>query len=173
MILYIVRHAWAGHFGDPEWPDDFQRPLSRDGAERFAAFVEKLAGRGFAPQLVATSPLVRCAQTAELIVKGVEKAEKAGDRRHRIELVQLEALMPGGDADELIAWTAKRARRFQQIAWVGHEPCVGRLAAAMIGDSGGRIRFAKGAVAAVQFTAKLRSGGGELRWLATAKMLGC
>ena len=26
MDLYIIRHAWAGHFGDPAWPDDSQRP---------------------------------------------------------------------------------------------------------------------------------------------------
>ncbi len=51
MDLYIVRHAWAGHFGDPQWPDDAQRPLTEEGKQRFARLVEKLAARDFAPSL--------------------------------------------------------------------------------------------------------------------------
>ncbi len=168
MILYIIRHAWAGHYGDPQWPDDFQRPLSKEGKERFAAFADKLAGRGFAPQAVATSPLVRCRQTAELVVDAVEKSN---DRR--VELVELESLVPGGNLDELLVWTAKRAEDHDQIAWVGHAPDVGRLTATLIGPSDGWVRFAKGAVAAVRFHDTPEAGGGELRWLLTAKMLGC
>lgn len=167
MILYIIRHAWAGHYGDPEWPDDFERPLSRAGKERFSKFAEQLAERDFAPLLVATSPLVRCRQTAELVVKAVEKA---GDQR--VKLVEVEALVPGGDRNELINWTEERAKEFDRIAWVGHAPGVGRLTAAMIGGRG-EIRFAKGAVAAVRFPGYPEPGDGELRWLLTAKMLGC
>ncbi|MBN2293994.1 MAG: histidine phosphatase family protein [Pirellulales bacterium] len=167
MDLYIVRHAWAGHYGDPQWPDDFERPLSSAGKERFAEFAEKLAGRGFLPQLVATSPLVRCRQTAELVVDAVEKA---GQQRPR--LVEVEALVPGGDFDELIEWSKERAKEFDSMAWVGHAPGVGRMTAALIGGRG-EIRFAKGAVAAVRFPLAPEQGNGELRWLLTAKMLGC
>ena len=56
MDLYVIRHAWAGHFGDPEWPDDSQRPLTPDGMKRFARMVEILTDRGFQPQIIATSP---------------------------------------------------------------------------------------------------------------------
>ena len=71
MILYIVRHAWAGHAGDPRWPDDRQRPLSSDGRERMARLIKKLADRGFAPGLIVTSPFVRCHETAAVIAEGV------------------------------------------------------------------------------------------------------
>ena len=64
MILYVIRHAWAGHYGDPAWPDDSQRPLTDEGRQRFARVVAELVKRGFAPQRIATSPLVRCRQTA-------------------------------------------------------------------------------------------------------------
>ena len=70
MILYIIRHAWAGHYGDPDWPDDRQRPLSPDGKNRFGQVVRKLAGRGVAPELIASSPLVRCRETAEIVAEG-------------------------------------------------------------------------------------------------------
>jgi len=163
MKLYIVRHAWAGHFGDPEWPDDFQRPLTKQGSERFARVVEKLVERGFAPEVVATSPLVRCRQTAERIVEGMDS---------RPELVELDELRPGSDLDGLVRWTAEQSREHSAVAWVGHAPDVGRLTATLIGQ-GGWIRLAKGGVAAIRFYDAPEAGGGELRWLVTAKMVGC
>ena len=72
MILYIVRHAWAEEPGNPAWSEDAQRPLAREGQERFARVVKTLAERGFAPQRIATSPLIRCWQTAEIVAKHVE-----------------------------------------------------------------------------------------------------
>ena len=163
MILYIIRHAWAGHFGDPAWPDDRRRPLTREGQERFAQVVRALVERGFAPEVVATSPLVRCRQTAERIVEGMDS---------RPELVELDELRPGSDLEGLVRWTAEQSERHSAVAWVGHAPDVGRLVAALIGQAGW-IRLAKGGVAAVHFYDTPEVGGGELRWLVTAKMLGC
>jgi phosphohistidine phosphatase SixA len=54
-----------------------------------------------------------------------------------------------------------------------HAPDVGRLAAALIGQPEGQIRFAKGAVAAIRFDGPAIAGNGELQWLVTAKVLGC
>ena len=164
MNLYIVRHAWAGHYGDPEWPDDFERPLTEAGRRRFAKVVDVLASRDFAPQLVLTSPLVRCRQTAEVIAEGV--AEPA-------EVVELDHLAPGSDLEHLIDWMRHQAGGRAEVAWVGHAPDVGRLTAALIGQENGWIRFAKGAVAALRFGGPPQEAEGELRWLVTAKMLGC
>ena len=164
MELYIVRHAWAGHFGDPEWPNDDQRPLTDDGKERFARLVAIVAPRDFDPQVIASSPLVRCRQTADLIADGVPS---------KPDVVELHALAPSGNLDPLLRWTADQARRHERIAWVGHTPGVGRMVAAMIGGSSGWIRFAKGGIAAVRVDGPLENGTGELRWLVTAKMLGC
>jgi phosphohistidine phosphatase SixA len=50
---------------------------------------------------------------------------------------------------------------------------VSRLTAALIGDGSSLIHFAKGAVAAIRFDGDPTIGGGELQWLATAKLLGC
>lgn len=168
MILYIIRHAWAGHYGDPQWPDDFQRPLAPQGRKRFAKMVDLLADRGFAPELVATSPLVRCRQTADVVVEGLSKKKAAKPR-----LVELDALAPGSDLESLLAWTDQEAGDCGELAWVGHAPDVGHLAAALIGNPQGWVRFAKGAVAAVGFDGPPTPGQGELRWLATAKLLGC
>ncbi|MHC4398123.1 MAG: SixA phosphatase family protein [Planctomycetota bacterium] len=164
MILYVIRHAWAGHYGDPEWPDDFQRPLTPDGRDRFAKMVRALAGRGFAPEQIATSPLARCRQTAEVVAEGVEG---------RPQVIERDELEPGSDLEGMLTWTNREAGDCEQVAWVGHAPDVGRLTAALIGDSRGWVRFAKGAVAAVQFHEEPAAGAGEMRWLVTAKILGC
>ncbi len=49
MLLYIVRHAYAGQHGDPRYPDDALRPVTKRGRKQFARVVKKLAKRGFAP----------------------------------------------------------------------------------------------------------------------------
>ena len=65
MKLYIVRHAWAEEQDDDRWPDDRQRPLTAEGRKRFSRVAKALDHRGIAPQLIVTSPLMRCRQTAE------------------------------------------------------------------------------------------------------------
>jgi phosphohistidine phosphatase len=164
MDLYIARHAWAGEFGDPQWPDDRQRPLTEEGKRRFATLAAMLADREMAPTLIAASPMVRCVQTAKILGKAMPGP---------VEIVEREELLPHGDLESLIAWTARQASEHPQVAWVGHAPDVGYLTAALIGGAGGTLRFAKGAVAAVRFEEQPALAAGELRWLVSAKVLGC
>ena len=164
MDLYIIRHAWAADRDDRQWPDDDLRPLTDEGKRRFAEMVEELAGRGLAPEVVATSPLVRCRQTAQILVAGIPD---------KPAVVELDELRPGSDLEGLLRWTALQARKHERVAWVGHAPDVGRLSAALIGPPEGQIHFAKGAIAAIRFDRPPTIGGGELQWLATAKVLGC
>ena len=114
--------------------------------------------------MIATSPYIRCRQTADIIAQLSPSHP---------QLTALDELAPAGDPSGLMAWTSKQASQFDQIAWVGHAPDVGHLTAALIGDSNSWIRFAKGAVAAIEFEESLEVGTGELRWLTTAKILGC
>jgi phosphohistidine phosphatase len=161
MKLFIVRHAWAGQAGDPRYPDDRLRPLTDEGRKRFARVVKALAGRGFSPKIIATSPLARCRQTAEII---------AARLANGAEIVERDELAPGADLGDLWRWTV--AQETQPVAWVGHAPDVGNLAGTLIGHAGSAIRFAKGAIAAIEFGEELSPGHGELHWLATAKVLG-
>jgi phosphohistidine phosphatase len=164
MDLYIIRHGQAGHFGDPRWPDDAQRPLTEEGKDRFAQVVEKLVPRGVIPDIIATSPLLRCVQTAQILAEGLPTDP---------QIATLEELAPGGDLDALLEWTVSQTQRHRQVAWVGHAPGVGRMTAALFGSPQGSIRFAKGAIASIRFHGRPEIGHGELRWLVTAKMLGC
>jgi hypothetical protein len=47
------------------------------------------------------------------------------------------------------------------------------MIAALLGDGTAGIAMAKGAVACIRFEQLPEIGQGELRWLATAKLLGC
>ena len=123
--------------------------------------VERLANRGFEPQVIATSPYVRCRQTADIV-----SAHTPG----KPQVVELPALKPGSDLDELVEWS--QAQRAESIAWVGHAPDVNALAAALIGEGDANLRFSKGAVAAIRTHGQLAAGRGELQWLVTAKVLG-
>ncbi|MGI6415154.1 MAG: SixA phosphatase family protein [Thermoguttaceae bacterium] len=163
MILYIVRHAAAVPYGDPDWPD-FDRPLTEKGIARFSQFIQALATADFAPGIVATSPLVRCRQTAEILSRMVSR---------RPPVVAREELAPASDLSGLTSWVAQAAADCDQVAWVGHAPDVGHLAAALIGHGSSQIHFSKGAVAAIQFDGLPARGEGELCWLAMPKLLGC
>ena len=162
MKLYIVRHAWAGEHGDPRYPNDGLRPLTDDGRKRFAAMMKRVAGHALQPALIATSPLVRCRQTAEALAEHLPSPPR---------IVERVELQPGSDLEGLIGWSAEQA--VPSLAWVGHAPDVGLMAAALIGDATGSIRFAKGAVCLIEFDSVIAPGRGELQWLVTAKTLGC
>ncbi len=164
MDLFVFRHAWAEERDAGRWPDDGLRPLTAAGRERFARMVDRLGDRGVVPSIVATSPLVRCRQTADLLADGMS---------HTLKVVELDALAPGSNRQALLKWTVAASTDHDQIAWVGHSPDVDLLVAVLIGDGNGWIRFAKGAVAGLRFEDAVCPGGGELRWMVTAKLLGC
>jgi phosphohistidine phosphatase SixA len=156
MQLFIIRHAYAGQHGDPRWPNDELRPLTGKGRKRFSRLVKKLARGDFSPTVIGTSPLVRCRQTADAL------AERLGLEDH---VVELDALRPDSQLDELVSWTNQQGA--QAVAWVGHSPDVEELAATLLGARSGALRFAKGAVAAIDFDEGVGRDQGELLWLAT------
>jgi phosphohistidine phosphatase len=161
MLLYIIRHAWAYEHGDPRWPDDSKRPLEADGVKRFRRVAKHLVKVGFNPDLIATSPYVRCRQTADIASEEAPNLAK---------VTELQALTPGSDLKELVAWSQQQD--VEELCWVGHSPDVERLAASLIShNASANVRFAKGSVAAIKFDDEVESAAGELQWLVTAKVL--
>ena len=165
MDLYIIRHAWAGHFGDPAWTNDAQRPLTDEGRERFAHMVQA-AGRARAG--------AGCDRHQSVAFAAWRRPQLLAEKpRPGAEIVVREELLSGGRLEDLLAWTVRQAREHEQIAWVGHCPDVDHHAAAFLAGSDGWIRFGKGTIAALRFEGPPRRGAGQLRWLVTAKVLGC
>jgi phosphohistidine phosphatase len=155
--LYVIRHAIADDH-PPAGGGDHDRRLTKKGRRKFERLVHRLQAAGMEVDLIATSPLVRTRQTAEILADTL-----AG----RPPIVVVDALAPGSDWQALVAWTIRQDAA--RVAWVGHAPCVGRLVALTIGDGSAAIRMQKGSVAAI----RLDDGPGqpgELEWLATTDL---
>ena len=69
MLLLIIRHADAEERDPARWPDDTQRPLSDKGRKVHRRVSRALKRLELVPELVLTSPWVRAAQTADILVE--------------------------------------------------------------------------------------------------------
>ena len=158
--LYLVRHAIAAERG-PNYPDDRERPLTSEGIARFKQAVEGLKELDCSLDLVLTSPLVRAAHTAELLVAGLDK---------KVRVEQLDALAPGGRLSAVLDALRTFTKRHRRIALVGHEPDLGELAAKLL-QARGEIQLKKGAVCCIELDGAMPNGPGVLRWLLPPKAL--
>jgi phosphohistidine phosphatase len=158
-VLYLVRHAIAAERG-PAWPDDAKRPLTHKGVARMRDVVRGLRALDVSVDLVATSPLVRAKQTAEILIDGLKPAPA---------LTVLPALAPGVVPADIGAALAQ-LKKAQTLALVGHEPGLGELACWLIGAKA-PLPFKKGGVARIDLPHVSPAGAGQLVWLATPKML--
>ncbi len=156
--LYIARHAWAEDFGEDG--TDFSRSLTKKGIKRFRKMARRLAEAGMQVDAIATSPLIRTQQTAEIL---------AEELFEHPTVVTVDALAPGSDWAAMLEWTLEQDAA--RVAWVGHSPCVGRLVAMAIGDGSALVRMQKGSVASIRLDDGLGHPG-ELAWLATADLVG-
>jgi phosphohistidine phosphatase SixA len=150
MKLYLFRHGKADW---PNWdkPDD-ERPLTQEGKDQVAAVAKLLARLEIAPS-IATSPLPRASQTAEI-------AGKYLSQKVRVDPL----LLPGFDAGKL----KKLLKDFsgKSLMIVGHEPDFTRT---ILQLTGGRTKLSKAGVALIELDSA--SMKGELRWLVPPKFV--
>ena len=154
--LHFLRHADAG---DPmAWkrPDE-ERPLSDKGEKQADRLGRFLAGIGFAPGAILTSPKVRAARTAEIVGRHLGVTIAIDDR--------LAGALDAGALDALLRAAGDPVRP----VIVGHDPDFSDLLAELCGAPSLPIR--KGALARVDIEHPLRPGTGTLRWLVPPDML--
>jgi phosphohistidine phosphatase len=156
MLLHLLRHA---HAGDPyawEGPDA-ERPLSDKGRGQSDRLGRFLAGQGFSPDLLITSPKVRSVETAEIVAKALDASLAVDDRlSSALSLETVEAILTAhGDPDRPVL--------------VGHDPDFSELVAVLCGAAGVPMR--KGAFARIEVDRPLQPGAGTLRWLLPPDLL--
>jgi phosphohistidine phosphatase len=154
--LHLLRHAHAGDPATWDGPDE-RRPLSDKGEKQADRLGRFLAGIGFQPDAIITSPKVRAAQTAEIVglrlgvPVGVD-ARLAGE----LEIGALEGILrDAGDPERPVL--------------VGHDPDFTELVAILCGTS--RVPLKKGSLARIEASRPLEPGGGTLLWLVPPDLL--
>jgi phosphohistidine phosphatase len=109
---------------------------------------------------IATSPLVRALQTAEILAAVYEG----------VEVVVAEPLAPGHGPQDVLAWIDQR-RPARTLAAVGHEPGSSRLASWLLsGEERSFLELKKGAACLLELS-RLAPAAGTLLWLAPPRTL--
>jgi phosphohistidine phosphatase len=158
--LYIMRHAEAED--QAASGGDEARALTVRGRERTRDAAGGLRAMGLRFDAILTSPLLRAAETAELV------ADEYSNNR---PLQVLPALSPNTSAREALAALAPFARHGRVLV-VGHEPQLSKLVALLLTSNGAvAIRFKKGACVGLDLPEAVEPGSAELRWMLTQRQL--
>ena len=157
MQLLVVRHAIAEErdvFARTGADDDL-RPLTDEGRKKMARAARGLRFLVPALDLVASSPLVRAQQTAQIVASayGIGVSESTP------------ALEPDARLESFIQWIEPHAGK-KVIAVVGHEPHLSALVTWLIsGLDDSRVVLKKGAACLLEFAARPKRAGAVLLWL--------
>lgn len=155
MDVILIRHAEAGDRDASRWPDDDLRPLTPEGRQKQIALSRVMKRMGVRFAFLASSPLVRARETAEIIadVYGYED-----------ELTFDAALGHPCSPDTVLRLLAKFPPT-ARVALVGHEPALARVAAALIGGDGARVTLKKSGVIGIAFEGAPALATGSLEFL--------
>jgi phosphohistidine phosphatase len=158
MILYFLRHASAGeHLVNPK--KDEKRALDKEGIEQCGYVGRALAALDVQVDVIVSSPLKRCTQTASLVGN-----ELGYEGKLQID----NGLRPEAGLADFRKLLEKYARQ-EAILVVGHNPNLSQFLGAVISDSGceASVELKKGTAAKVE----MRRAAGTLQWCVTPKVL--
>ena len=163
MKLLVVRHGAAMEredFASTGESDDL-RPLTDEGKAEMKLIAARLRSEVAALDVLATSPLVRARQTAEIIAEPYEIADTQ----------VTDSLVPGASFEDFVSWCAGLGDK-KVVAVVGHEPHLGTLVTWLLaGGNQSRIRLKKGGACLVEFDSEPQRDSGILNWLLTPRQL--
>jgi phosphohistidine phosphatase len=151
MNLYLMRHANAGLSRENPLLDD-KRSLVKEGKEQCILMARTLNALKIQIDVIVSSPLKRCLQTAQLV--GTEMGCEA-----KVQISP--ALAPDADYADFQEMLA-RYSEFDGVLVVGHNPNVFNFLGRLItGNGGAAVRMRKGSVARID----LDRHPPLLRWL--------
>ena len=161
MQLYIMRHAVAElreTWGQP----DIGRPLTAKGRTRMRLAARGLRAAGARFDLIASSPLVRAVETAEIIAR---------EFKYPVPIEICPALAPGLEPEPLFRFLVEFPEA-ERVLLVGHEPDLGNLVLSLIGGAhSDRFPMRKGAVCRVDIERVPPPGLGTLVWALTPALM--
>lgn len=154
MDLFLVRHGKAARPTITE-PSDYTRPLTSLGHREMHKIGRALQRMNIRPEILATSPLLRTAQTADIISEYLEA-----------DVEKWNILRPESSATATI--NLIQSYHADSIMLVGHKPHLMDVISYLISDGDAILTLKKGGVACVRIT---EHGFSVLRYLLTPKQL--
>jgi phosphohistidine phosphatase len=157
--LYLLRHAKAGWALPGQ--KDFDRTLDGTGFAEAGIIAEMAAERDFAPELILSSPAVRCRQTAEAFRGAMGKD---------LKISYNDALYTGAEdtyRDIIIGQSTAVA----SLLVVGHNPVIEEILREVLGEQAAAIPYGypPGALAVIDFRERPQAGslppGKLVAWL--------
>ena len=161
MKLVIIRHGPAGDRAEweAEGRDDRLRPLTPEGKKEIRRVAKGLATLLSRIDVLATSPLVRAVQTAEIVAS-----------RYECDTVTVEALAPGHDPEQVLKWL--RTQRGDTVAIVGHEPDLSTFGCYLLaGEPSSFLTLKKSGMCLLELNEPAVPGNATLEWLLIPRVL--
>ena len=157
MRLILIRHARAEDLDSKKKSADALRPLTPDGKRKMKSAAKGLHRLQPGIDVLATSPLKRAMQTAEILVTAC-----AG----KLKVIELDLLSGGHPPTALIAWIKDQNPDAATVAIVGHEPDLSRWAGFFVtGKEKSIVTMKKGAACIIDFPHAPAAGMGVLAGL--------
>lgn len=155
-----MRHGEAGSRNSIN--HDSERALTAEGRMEIEKISKSLKSLNIKIDVVATSPLKRALETAEIVAKTFKLTKK---------MQVWEELAPEGEVSDLFK-RLSRLREDKTVIIVGHEPYLSTLIGNLISNrSGTRIILKKGGTAKVLISSLVPKASGELKWLLTPRQI--
>ena len=153
MQLLVVRHGIAEEQETWAPRDDALRPLTADGKEKVKEGGKGL--RSLVPRVdvLATSPLTRALQTAQILAKVYGNSDP----------VSIDALAPGQSPPALATWLRTQAPH-TKVAIVGHEPGLGATVSWLAGSERSFLELGKGGACLLDLGERIEAGDAMLLW---------
>ncbi len=157
--LILFRHGAAEDAASAG--SDAARALTDAGRQDTAIAARGLASIIGPVALLASSPLVRARQTADILAQEVQP-----QRRELCDLLAMSV-----DPGDVLAWAA--SREAEHVVLVGHEPQLAiAVGLALAGVPRGLVVFRKAGACMLEFGDRAGAGSGLLRWHMEPEQLG-
>lgn len=157
MNLLLIRHSLAvdpGAFAG----SDFKRPLTPRGRQQFESMAQWLVARGFAPEQIFCSPLLRAMETADILRQAAGLTEE--------QSTTMDFLNPRLNITEMVANIRRSVA--ETIACVGHEPDMSSTASQLVG--GGIFGFSPATITCIEFRGRVDISAGRLKWMLSPQL---
>lgn len=163
MRVVVVRHGVAldRELARQQRLSDSARALTPQGRRKMRGVARGVAMWVPAVDIIATSPLIRAVETAQLLHRRVHSAKP----------VVCSALRPGHTVASLPNWL-KQQHAASTVLVVGHEPDLSLFIAwATVGRRRSAIKLKKGGACLLEFAGPIAKGRAAMHWLMTPSQL--